>query len=181
MRDTTVAARYAQAMFAVTERREETERALAELKGLAGELGHGQHAGDLLRSPLVLLADKRKVVLEVLEGRALKSVALFLDLLLRKKRMHEFAQIVEQFEALVERKQGVRRAHVVSAVPLTRDEEARLLHELERYTMSRIKLTSEVDSALVGGALVRIGDRVIDRSVKTLLESIERQLDEVSV
>ena len=181
MRDITVASRYAQALFTVTEKRGETERALGELLGLAGIFAHGTRVGAMLRSPLVLLSDQRKVVAEVLESRTLKSVALFLDLLLRKKRIGEFAEIVSQFEALVERRQGVRRAHVTSAVPLTGDEEARLLQSLERYTKSRIKLTREVDPRLVGGAQVRIGDRVFDRSVRTLLESIEHTLLEMSV
>jgi len=69
----------------------------------------------------------------------------------------------------------------VSAVPLSSAETERLHGELERNTKSKIKLTAAVDPSLVGGALVRIGDHVIDRSVKTLLEQIERQLAEVSV
>ena len=181
MRDTTVANRYAQALFNVTEKRGETEQALAELQGLQEALRPHSPGGALLRSPLVLLSDKRRVILEVLEGRSLKIVALFVDLLLRKKRMGEFAEIAEHFEALVERKQGVRRAHVVSAVPLAKDEETRLHAELERYTGSRIKLTREIDARLLGGALVRIGDRVIDRSVRTLLETIHQRLFERSV
>jgi F-type H+-transporting ATPase subunit delta len=181
MIDTTVASRYAVALFSVTEKRGETERALTELQGLAGTIAAGTRVGALLRSPLVLLSDKRKVVLQVLENRALKSVALFVDLLLRKKRLGEFDGIVEQFEARVERKQGIRRAHLTSAVPLTADEESRLLRELERYTQSKIKLTREVDPRLIGGAQVRIGDRVIDRSVRTLLDTIEEQLMELSV
>lgn len=181
MRDTTVASRYAHALFSVTEKRGETERALSELQGLTGTIAAGTRVGNLLRSPLVLLSDKRKVVVHVLESRALKSVALFLDLLLRKKRLAEFAGIVEQFEALVERKQGIRRAHLVSAVPLTADEKSRLVRELERTTHSRIKLTEEVDARLIGGAQVRIGDRVIDRSVRTLLDTINDQLMELSV
>jgi F-type H+-transporting ATPase subunit delta len=181
MRDITVASRYAQALFAVTEKRGETERALGELLGLAGVFAPGTRVGAMLRSPLVLLSDQRRVVAEVLEGRTLKSVALFLDLLLRKKRIGEFAEVVSQFEALVERRQGVRRAHVTSAVPLTGDEEARLIRSLERYTNSRIKLTREVDPRLVGGAQVRVGDRVFDRSIRTLLESVEHTLLEMSV
>src|SRR4029079_8470131 len=117
--------------------------------------------------PLVLLSDKRKVVQQVLEGRALRSVATFIDLLLRKKRLGELAGIVSEFEALVERKEGVQRAQVVSAVPLNEAETKQLHTEIERMTGKKIRLTAEVDSRLLGGALVRIGDRVIDRSVRS--------------
>ena len=129
----------------------------------------------------MLLSDKRKAVQQVLEGRALKSVALFIDLLLRKKRINELPSIVTEFEALVERKEGVQRAQVVSAVPLTEAERAKLHAEIERMTGKKIRLTAEVDARLLGGALVRIGDRVIDRSVRTLLDAVEHRLLETSV
>jgi F-type H+-transporting ATPase subunit delta len=176
VKDTTVAARYARALFIVTEKRGETERALADLAALAELLRPGTAAGRLMATPQVLLADKRKALLEVLKGRALDSVALFGDLLLRKKRIRELDTIVAEFEALVEKKQGVKRAQVVSAVPLEPAELQRLHAELERTTGAKIKLTTDVDPGLLGGALVRIGDRVIDRTVKSLLESIEEQL-----
>ena len=181
MKDTTVAARYAKALFIVTERRKETARALEDLKGMWEILKPGTRVGRLLETPQVMLADKRKVLIQVLEGKCLHSVVLFVDLLLRKKRLGDFPTIVEEFETLVEKALGIQRAHVASAAPLA-GEEGRRLHEvLERYTRATIKLTSEVDPALLGGALVRIGDRVLDRSVRTLLEAIERQLYEVSV
>jgi F-type H+-transporting ATPase subunit delta len=156
-------------------------RALEDLKGMWHVLEPGSRVGRLLATPQVLLADKRRVLLQALEGRVCHAVALFIDLLLRKKRLRELEVIVHEFEAIVERQQGIQRAQVVSAVPLSSQELARLHTELERRTKSKINLTAEVDDRLVAGALVRIGDRVIDRSVRTLLEQIERQLAEVSV
>jgi F-type H+-transporting ATPase subunit delta len=181
MKDTTVAARYARALFIVTEKRKETVRALEDLRGMWEVLQPGSVVGRFLATPQVKLADKRRVLVEKLEGRCLRSVTLFVDLLLRKKRMPELSTILVEFEALVERSQGIRRAHVVSAVSLTRKETERLQRELERMTKGQIRLTSEVDGSLLGGALVRMGDRVVDRSVKSLLETIEHQLAEVSV
>lgn len=181
MRDTTVASRYAVALFSVTEKRGETARALADLKGLAPVLDPRSPAGSHLVGPQLRLQDKREALRATLQGRVLPIVATFIDLLLRKKRMREFDTIVTEFEALVERAQGIQRAHVVSAVPLVAGEQAKLLAVLEAYTKKKVKLTSEVDGALLGGALVRIGDRVVDRSVRTLLEAVEHQLREVSV
>jgi F-type H+-transporting ATPase subunit delta len=181
VRDTTVASRYAVALFSVTEKRGVTVQALEDLKALAPVLDPRSAAGSQLASPQLRLQDKRDALKTVLEGRVQPIVAIFIDLLMRKKRMREFETIVGQFEALVERAQGIQRAHVVSAVPLAGDESARLLAVLEKYTKMKVKLTTEVDPALLGGALARIGDRVVDRSVRSLLESIEQQLREVSV
>ncbi len=181
MKDSSVAGRYARALFIVTEKRGETPRALEDLKSLWEVVRPGTKVAGFLATPRVLLTDKRRVLRERLDGPCLRSVVLFLDLLLRKKRLPELTAIVTEFEALVERAQGVKRAHAVSAVPMTDGERARLLEQLERSTGAKIRLTTEVDASLLGGALVRIGDRVIDRSVRTLLEAIEQQLTEVSV
>jgi F-type H+-transporting ATPase subunit delta len=176
-----VAGRYAKALLLVAERRREVAPALADLKGMAEALAPDGPAARHLASPELRMQDKRQALRDACAGRVLRVVVLFLDLLLRKKRLGELPAIVVEFERLVERAQGVQRAHVVSAVPLMRAELERLTPELERITRSKVKLTTAVDPSLVGGALVRIGDRVIDRSVRSLLEAIERQLEEVSV
>ena len=181
MRDSTVAARYARALFIVTERREETTRALEDMKAVGELIRPGTRVGTLLLTPQVLLADKRQALSRALSGKALRSVELFIDLLLRKKRLRELEDIVHEFEALVEKQQGIRRAQVVSAVALTAPELERLHTKLEEITGSRIRLTSDIDASLIGGAQVRIGNRVMDRSVRTLLEAIEQQLSETVV
>ena len=176
MKDAAVAARYAHALFLVTERRRETDRALEDVRGLGSIADPAGHNGMLLASPLVLLTDKRTVLKRVLDGKALPSVVLFADLLLRKHRFGDLPAIAEQFEALVERKHGVHRATVTSAVPLTDAERTRLHEDLERMTGATVTLVPVVDPALLGGAQVRLGDRLVDRSVKSMLESIEHQL-----
>jgi len=181
LKDTIVAARYARALFIVTEKRRETSTALEDLKSVREVLDPGTRAAGFFSSPEVRLQEKRRALRQALEGKALPVVAVFVDLLLRKKRLAELGTIAHEFEDLVERAQGVQRAHLVSAVSLTPPELDRLVPELERVTKCRIKLTTEVDAAVLGGALVRIGDRVIDRTVRTLLESISKQLYEASV
>ena len=190
MRDTRVSARYAKALELLTDRRaarentprlELLERTLEDLAGVAELVKQGTRVGDFLRHPQVKPDDKRTVLRQALTGRAVPGVVVFADLLLRKKRLILASQIARDFEILVESARGVQRAEVVSAVPLEAVEIERLHRELERTTGRKIKLTSRVDPAVIGGAYVRIGDRIVDRSVKTLLESIANRLYEVSV
>lgn len=180
-KDTTVAARYARALFMVTEKRGETPQALGDLLGLWQVLKPGTPAGRLVTTPMVRLSDKRTAMKTVLDGRVVRAVAVFADLLLRKHRLGELPTIASEFEALVEQKQGIQRAQVISAVPLNDAERTRLHAEIEKMTGKKIRLTSDVDAKLLGGALVRIGDRVIDRTVRSLLDATERKLLETSV
>ena len=181
MKDVTVAHRYAQALFLVTEKRRVTAAVLEDLKGLHAVLAPGGRVASFLMAPQMRLADKRKALAAALDNRAQRVVVSLLDLLMRKSRLPLLGEIRDAFEALVERAQGIRRAHVVSAVALNEHERTRLIAVLEGYTKASIRLTAEVDAAVMGGAMVRIGDRVVDRTVRTLLQSVAAKLHEVSV
>ena len=181
MNSSTIVARYARALFIVTERRKETAAAVADLLGMVKVMAPGSSTARLFASPEVRLPDKRALLRRVLEPRASRSVTVFMDLLLRKKRLRDLPGIGSEFEALVERAHGIQRAHLVSAVPFGKAELARLEKLLEAQTHAKIKLSTEVDERLIGGALVRIGDRVIDRSVRTLLGAVAARLYETAV
>lgn len=190
IKDASIAARYARALQILTEKQSAKagrpplaalEQALAELQGLVTLMAPGTRLGKFLIDPQISPLDRRKVLEGGLQGRVSPGVRVFADLLLRKKRVSLIAAIAHEFQAIVERVQGLERATAVSAVPLTDGERDRLHAELERFTGKKIVLELHVDDSLVGGAYVRIGDRVIDRSVKSLLEALANQLYEVTV
>ena len=190
IKDASIAARYARALQLLTEKQAAKagrpllpmlEQAQAELSGLVQLVAPGTRAGRFLLDPQISPADRRRVLENGLQGKVSPGVRVFADLLVRKKRLSLIASIAHEFQAIVERVKGLERATAVSAVPLTEDERRRLHAELERVTGKKIVMELQVDASLVGGAYVRIGDHVIDRSVKTLLESLANQLYEVSV
>ena len=190
IKDASVAARYARALQILTEKQAAKanhahipllEQTLEDLQGLSQLLAHGTRLGKFVLDPQISPADRRRVLEQGLERRVLPSVRVFADLLLRKKRIAMLDTIAHEFQVIVERAKGLERATVVSAVRLTDGERDRLHRELERFTGKKIVLESIVDASLVGGAYVRIGDRVIDRSVRSLLGSLAQQLYEVSV
>jgi F-type H+-transporting ATPase subunit delta len=188
--DASIAGRYARALLLLTQRQvarsgaplvAALERTLDELQTLAQLTAPGSSLGNFLLDPEISPVDRRRVLETGLKGRAMPSVQVFADLLLRKKRIGITGAIAREFKAIVERAKGLERATVVSAVPLHQAELTRLHGELERVTGKKIVLETRIETALLGGAYVRIGDRVVDRSVKTLLESIANQLYETSV
>ncbi len=182
MRQSDLAAeRYARALFMVAERRGEIFEALEDLKRLLALVAGDPRLDGYLRSPLVPLEHKRALLQSALASRVLRPVASFMDLLLRKKRMGLFPAAVDEFEKQVRAWQGLQEAEAVSAVPLTEDEVRRLHARLESSTGLTIELRTRVDPALLGGLYVRIGDRIMDRSVKGLLQSLQDRLFEVSL
>ena len=190
MSDSSVAGRYARALYLLVQKQTAKsgqpilpvlDQTLEELQGVVTLAAPGTRAGKFFMDPQVSPADRRRVLDQALQGKVLPSVRVFADLLLRKKRLVLVKAVAREFQSIVERAKGLDRATVVSAVALNNDERDRLHHELEKVTGKKIVLEAQVDPTLIGGAYVRIGDRVIDRSVKNLLSSIANQLYEVSV
>ncbi len=181
MRDELVAGRYAHALFLVAERAGTIFEALDAVRALQGRLAADPRVASYFRSPLVPLARKREVMRDGVVAGTLPLVARFADLLLRKKRLILFAAVVGAYEAQVRRWQGLQEAEAVSAVPLTDDETRRLHAGLQRATGKTIELKTRVDPDLIGGLYVRIGDRVLDRSVKGLLHSLGERLAAVEL
>ena len=190
MKDTTVAPRYAKALFLLLEQQaqrrgqpllELLDGSLADLRGVAEVVRPTSRVGGFLANPQVRPGDKRRVLKAALEGHALPGVTVFADLLLRKNRLNLADEIAREFQALFERAKGLQRATVVSAVALTDAETKRLHAELERSTGKKIVLDAKIDPELLGGAFVRLGDRVVDRSVATLRRAISDQLYEAIV
>jgi len=100
----------------------------------------------------------------------------FYRLLLRKKRLFEMRTIFGEFERLVEVHRGVVRARVTSALPLHDAELTQLVGALESGMNKKVRVVANVDPAILGGLVVRIGDRIADKSVRTMLTRLRDQL-----
>ena len=97
-------------------------------------------------------------------------------LLVRKGRTALVADIAAQFEQLVEQRQGIARARARTAVQLSEEAKKEVISRLERETGLRILLETEVDPGLIGGAMIQIGDRLVDASTRARLAALRESL-----
>ena len=107
------------------------------------------------------------------KGRALISV------LARNDRLGLFAEIGEQFEALRADEERTLEVEVVAAYELTPDQRQQLIDALGRRFEREIQLSSRVDTSLLGGAIIRAGDTVIDGSIRGKLDKLSETLQRV--
>jgi len=89
---------------------------------------------------------------------------------------HILGGITDQFQELLDLERGIERAEAVSAVQLSDDEQLRVTEMLSGMTGSDVRLTTRVDSQILGGMIVRIGDRVMDGSTRSRLQAMRREL-----
>jgi F-type H+-transporting ATPase subunit delta len=176
MRETGLAARYAEALFGAATARGVADAVGPDLQSLLTLDARDPSFRTFLESPGVGEEAKRRVIEEVLGPRVHPLTTRFLRLLLAKKRIPYLAEAARAFAALLERQQGIVRARVTSAVPLDDDQRARLRAALERRTGFKVVLEPRVDRAVIGGVVVQYGDHILDDTVRARLAGLRERL-----
>ena len=99
-------------------------------------------------------------------------------LLATKNIAHILPGITDQYQELLDAQQGIERAETVTAIPLDDDEQRRVTEMLSAMSGRDVRLTTRVDAEILGGMIVRIGDRVMDGSTRSRLRAMRRELAE---
>jgi F-type H+-transporting ATPase subunit delta len=165
--------RYAEAAFQIASRDDSIETWRRELEHAAAETD-GQLMAVLANPALPL--DQRLAAAEGVFGKLSQPVRNMIFLLVRRGRIEQLPRVVTEFIRLDDRRQGITHATATSASPLTDLEVRALTARLEQMTGGRVALTTDVDAGLLGGLIVRVGDRLIDGSVRGRLERLRNQL-----
>jgi F-type H+-transporting ATPase subunit delta len=167
------ARRYAEALLALAP----DERIVVELRTsldkLAPVFDRVTIAG--LRDPSVPMKQRVEALGAALAGEP-PVVRSLMVLLLETDRIALVPQIALAFGDLVDRREGIAKARITTAVPLDEPERRELVRRLERTSGLRLRAIFAVDPALIGGAKVQIGDHLIDTSVHAKLAALGRQL-----
>lgn len=176
-----VARRYAHALFDAAEARGLLDTVEGDLAAFARLLRDEPRLSSLLITPQVTAGEKRRLLVAILGGRVHPLVLELLWLLLAKKRLPAVGDITEGYGLLLEAKRGIVRAEVTTARPPSAAQLDRLKAALERRTGKKVLLERKIDPRIVGGVVVRMGDQIIDRSIRRTFQEIRASLLEVPV
>ncbi len=173
-RDTT-ARRYAEAAFEVAQRDGTVEAWRSELDA-AGEIAADDQVGRMLGNPAVALETRTEMAESIFGKTVSKPVLNLIGLMLRRGRIEQLPRVAAEYRRLDNARQGITLATATSAAPLSPDEVQALTARMEQLTGGRVELDLRTDPSLLGGLVVRIGDRLIDGSVRGRLERLRNQL-----
>lgn len=169
------ATRYAQAVFSLGKERGTLDVWQSDLTDLATLTGDSR-VSSYLSNPSIT-ADTKLATLEAsLPSTVQPELRNLAKLLVVRNRTNLIPQIREIFEDQVRAERGITVAQVTTSEPLTADEEALVREKLAAMTGNTIEITSTVDPDIIGGIVVRIGDQVIDGSVRNKLERMRTRL-----
>jgi F-type H+-transporting ATPase subunit delta len=172
---TSTARRYAEAAFELAERDATVEQWLEQLS-LAGRAASDPQTVRRLEDPHVPLQVRVEALHTLLGAEMLPQMGNLIALVLRRRRAESLPDIARQFRRLYNRRAGIVEATATSAARLDDQELAALHARLEQITGARVELATRVDPSLLGGIQVRIGDRIIDGSVRGRLERLRSRV-----
>jgi F-type H+-transporting ATPase subunit delta len=173
------ARRHAQAVFQIALEKEEIEKWQADLEAIASALKNPELVA-LLENPKLLFSQKEKILQSILTGVSPIAMNL-IYFLVAKNRLRIAEDLLIEYQRLVNAYYGRETAEVVTAIPLSNEEKERLQKRLAKVTRKEVVITTQVDPEIIGGVMAKVGDKLIDGSVRTRLQDLRKGLIEAGL
>lgn len=128
-----------------------------------------------LKSPIIKREKKLKIVQELFRGKVSTEMLQFLMLVVEKGRENVLPEILSEFLKLYNERKGIVEVEVQTAIPLSKEQETKIVEHFRTYTKRSVKLRLTLNPSLIGGFIARVGDTMFDGSVRHQLELLRSQ------
>lgn len=166
--------RYALALYEVAEEKGKVEEYLNELDEVTKLIMGNEAFLSIIKHPHLSTSRKKEMFSDIFKGKIADDILSFLMVLIEKDRLLELAGQFEEFNKIYLEKNNTLSAYVKTVIPLDSDERSELIKKLELKYHKKILLNEEIDRDIIGGVYVRIGNDVIDGTIKSKFEEIKK-------
>ena len=168
------AKRHAQALFQIASEHNNIEGWQSDLEIIESVISDPELAS-VLENPKFHLNDKIEIINKSLPQLS-QIVRNFVGFLVAKQRLAILGQIVIEYKRMADAHRGLEHAVVTTAIPLEKADEQKLASHLAEVAGKQIVLSTNVDPIILGGFVARIGDKLIDGSTRSRLDSLKGKL-----
>jgi F-type H+-transporting ATPase subunit delta len=174
-----MAGRYATALFDLALEANAVEAVKADLDRFDALVAESADLNRLVRSPIFSADEQLQALAAVLDRAGIRGLAAnFLKLAASNRRLFAVRDMIKAFRALVAQHKGEATAEVTVAEPLKDAHGDALRAALKSVTGKDVDLDVKVDSAILGGLVVKVGSRMVDTSLRTKLNAIKHAMKE---
>ncbi len=177
---TGMSGRYARALFELALETGQLEQVESDLSLFDEMMRESEDLTRLVRSPVFSAEEQERALNAVLQKAGFTEVTQnFFRLVSKNRRLFAVKNIISDFDALLSNHRGEVTANVATATKLD-DEQLSVLEDVLKKAVGQdVRVEAEVDSALLGGLVVKVGSRMIDNSLRTKLDSLKNVMKEV--
>lgn len=173
---------YGEALFNLAVEQNKMDAFYEEVQVVQKSIQDNPEFSKLMNHPKILKEEKTDVMTKVFKGRISDEILGFLILIITKDRYGKIQEILDYFINEVKSYKGIGIAFVTTATEINQAKQKEIEEKLLATTsFNKMEMHYNVDESLIGGMTIRIGDRVVDSSIKTKLEELERQLLKVQI
>jgi F-type H+-transporting ATPase subunit delta len=176
MAELAVVRRYARALFDTATRAGTVDQVEEDLKGVDQVLQSVPRLARVLQAPTIPREQKKALLKTAFGDRVGQLTARFLDLVVERRREDILRAIYQEFQRLANEARNILPVRVTAATELTDAERDALAASLAQRTGKRVVLEVEIDPQILGGLMLRMGDTVIDGSVRSRLDQLRNRL-----
>lgn len=167
---------YAQAIFELASVQNKVDDFEHQLETLRQSLKENEQLSDFLYQPRVPAQAKKELVRKMFSEVLNEVVCNFVLLLLDKGRETILPAIVDEYVSIANQARNISEAEVTTALPLTADQKQALIAKITEITGKNIVLKEQLDERIMGGVILKYGDKLIDGSVATQLDNLKSTL-----
>jgi F-type H+-transporting ATPase subunit delta len=171
-----VAKRYARALYEVAKERGLIDRIETEVNSVVDAIKQNADLEKLLMHPHISQAAKKELVKDLFQAKLSDETMNFLNVLIENGREADLAVIQYAYVQLANEERGIADAVVTTAKALTEEEQAKIAENFGKVLNKKLRIHTVVDPSILGGVVVKIGDRLYDGSIKRKLEQFAHQL-----
>lgn len=171
-----VAKRYGTAMFELALETNQIDKTREQLLWIKDVLSTEEEFTKLLNHPKVVMENKIKMVEDTFGEHVSKDIIGLFVVAINKGRSDEIMAIIDYCLEEIDHYLGIAKAYVESATSLTDEQVKAIQDKLEASTNKKITLHVSVNEDLIGGLVIRIGDRIVDNSIRGKIDTITREL-----
>lgn len=168
--------RYSKAFFLLAKEKDLTAELRKDAGLIANVCSQSADFNVLLNSPVVKISGKVKAIKSIFEGKINILSLNFLVLITENKREKYIPGIFRNLEDLYRQEEGIKTAVLTSSQPLDDSVALQVTKILEKEFKSKVELSQKINSEIIGGFVLRIGDQQYDASIITQLKKIKEQL-----
>ena len=179
MGPTIIARNYAETLLTVAQRHggdKSVDEFAGAIDDVAEMLRRDPRVRQFLQTPRIGLEDKKRAIRAAFGGRVPEHLLRFLLVVVEKRRQGLLPQIADEYRALVDELRGRTRAEITLATQPSEELQRELVQTLERRLGRDVLPTFRVDPSIVGGTILRVGDQILDGSVRRRLSALRRRL-----
>ncbi|WP_077614207.1 F0F1 ATP synthase subunit delta [Caenibacillus caldisaponilyticus] len=172
----TVAKRYAAALFEVAKERDIIDAVESQMQLVADTVGGHDELKRMLRHPQIDRNDKKAVLEKIFKDEVNPEVLNLLKILVDRGRVNLLDDIKEQYTVIANDYKGIVEVTVTTASPLNEAEEKKLAEAFERHFNKKLRIHAKTDPKIIGGVLVKVGNRLYDGTLVGKLNRFAKEL-----